>query len=89
MSDAGYAYQSRDETEGEFTQSEIATDLEIAVRLADIDCDLKLHLTEKRSMWEREKVDQWRSETAAQWDTIAHDLSALNDQILILTQDHS
>jgi hypothetical protein len=87
MSTAGYDYSSREEAEGAFTQSPDVTTLELEVRAADIECDRKLRITETRSKWERAKVEQWKADTAQEWDAIASDLADVNDELNRLAAD--
>jgi hypothetical protein len=73
MSERGYDYVDPDEPRRKYGEAATLTDVEVATRLADIDCDIQVRLTETRKAWEEAAADAWIGDHSTQ-------VAALTDQ---------
>lgn len=77
MRTRGYDYANPEAPLGEFSDDATVSPTELATRMADLDCDRDVGLTQSRSNREQELVSRWESANALR----AHDLEILTDQV--------
>lgn len=77
MDDSGYSYTTPLEANTEFSGAEDITSKEIQVRLADLECDERIGLTENRSIFEQERLLAVLDENS----NVAIDLQSTADEL--------
>lgn len=95
MAASGYRIEARDEVSSQFlTAADDEGSLvrqpsapELAVRLADLECDRQHDITVDRSTWQRAVFDQWMAETAVAWNEVGVALDRASNQLAALETD--
>lgn len=77
MDESGYSYTTPLEANTEFSGAEDITSKEIQVRLADLECDERIGLTENRSIFEQERLLAVLDENS----NVAIDLQSTADEL--------
>ncbi len=76
MAEDGYSYRFPGQAALEFNADAEVTDEELRVRRSDLECDQSVGLTEARSRFEQEAVQQWAEDNAEAIDEVTAILQA-------------
>lgn len=85
MASGGYEYAAPSDAWTEFGLSPTPTQDEIAVRLADLECDRDVGLTRRRSELEQRAIEDWTLENESRLGELRVLMSAAEEEVLDLT----
>jgi hypothetical protein len=87
MKEGGLSYERPDDPRREFIEAPEVTPQELSVRMADLECDVRVGYTQGRHDWEAERVDEWLrvhegvvAELSEQYATVEREVLSLRDQ---------
>ena len=87
MNTQGFSAESPEELAVRFAGADDVSTEELQVRLTDLDCDREVGLTQQRSTWESDRVDEWASDTAAAWADLEPRIAQVSAEITALADE--
>mgnify|MGYP003117357436 CR=1 FL=1 len=87
MNTQGFSAESPEELAVRFAGADEVSTEELQVRLTDLDCDREVGLTQQRSTWESDRVDEWASDTAAAWADLEPRIAQVIAEITALADE--
>ena len=81
MAGNGYHYNSPQDAQTAFENNRCVTSLEIATRMADLNCDTTVGLTRARSEYEETKLGTWLTQHTANITTVTDTIQAAQQEL--------
>ena len=84
MAGGGYAVDSQDDARARFMIGERPSAEELAARMMDYECDVKVGLTVARSGWEAAAVERWIEDFATAWSEVTRQFDEISGALTLL-----